>query len=266
MIPDWLLGLIAFLILILIGLLPMAIKILREYERAAHFRLGRFVGVKGPGLFFIVPFVDKLVKVDLRVMDMDVPKQMVVTRDNVSTSVDAVVYMRVFNPEYAILRVAHYYRATSMLAQTTLRDVLGQVNLDDLLTKREELSERIRKILDEQTDPWGVKVTNVTIRDVSLPEDMVRAIAKQAEAERERRSRVIMAEGEYQASRRMAEAAKLYEKKTAAMRLRELQTLVEVAREGNMIVISPSELGSTLGGVAGLVAGLERRRAPKKKE
>jgi regulator of protease activity HflC (stomatin/prohibitin superfamily) len=266
MLPDWLLGLIGFLILIIIGLLPLAIKILREYERAAHFRLGRFVGVKGPGLFFIVPFVDRLAKVDLRVLDMDVPKQMVVTRDNVSTSVDAVVYMRVFNPEYAILRVAHYYRATSMLAQTTLRDVLGAVDLDDLLTKREELSEKIRGILDEQTDPWGVKVTNVTIRDVSLPEDMVRAIAKQAEAERERRSRVIMAKGEYQASKQMAEAARLYEKKTAALRLRELQTLVEVAREGNMVVISPSELGSTVGGVAGLVSGLERRRARKKKK
>lgn len=138
--------------------------------------------------------------------------------------------------------------------------------MDDLLTKREELSEKIRKILDEQTDPWGVKVTNVTIRDVSLPEDMVRAIAKQAEAERERRSRVIMAEGEYQASKRMAEAAKLYEKKTAALRLRELQTLVEVAREGNMVVISPSELGSTVGGVAGLVSGLEKKRARKKKK
>ena len=138
--------------------------------------------------------------------------------------------------------------------------MLGQVDLDDLLTKREELSEKIRKILDEQTDPWGVKVTNVTIRDVSLPEEMVRAIAKQAEAERERRSRVIMAEGEYQASRRMAEAAKLYEKNPAAMRLRELQTLVEVAREGNMVVISPSELGSTIGGIAGLLSGIEKQR------
>ncbi|MCD6248319.1 MAG: slipin family protein [Hadesarchaea archaeon] len=257
---DWLLGLLMFLVFIVICLLPYSIKVLREYERAVHFRLGRFIGVKGPGLFLIIPFVDKLTKVDLRVMDIDVPKQRVVTKDNVSTDVDAVVYMRVFNPENAILRVEHYYRATSMLAQTTLRDVLGQVDLDDLLTKREELSEKIRKILDEQTDPWGVKVTNVTIRDVSLPEEMVRAIAKQAEAERERRSRVIMAEGEYQASRRMAEAAKLYEKNPAAMRLRELQTLVEVAREGNMVVISPSELGSTIGGIAGLLSGIEKQR------
>lgn len=264
--PTWLLGLIVFLVLITVGLLALAIKVLREYERAVHFRLGRFIGIKGPGIFLIIPFADKLAKVDLRILDLDVPKQKIITKDNVSTYVDAIVYMRVLNPEYAILRVEQYYRATSRLAQTTLRDVLGQIELDDLLTKREELSEKIRKILDEATDPWGLKVTNVSLRDVVLPDEMVRAIAKQAEAERERRSRIIMAEGEYQASKRMAEAAELYEEKTAGLRLRELQTLVEIAREGNLIVISPSELGGRVGGVAGLVSAFERQRGGGKKK
>jgi regulator of protease activity HflC (stomatin/prohibitin superfamily) len=262
--PTWLLGLIAFVIFFVVVYLAFAIKILREYERAVQFRLGRFIGVKGPGIFLIIPLVDKLAKVDLRIMDLDVPKQKVITKDNVSTDVDAVVYMRVLNPEYAILRVEQYYRATSRLAQTTLRDVLGQIELDDLLTQREELSERIRKILDEATDPWGLKVTNVTIRDVMLPDEMVRAIAKQAEAERERRSRIIMAEGEYQASKRMSEAAMLYEEKTAGLRLRELQTLVEIAREGNLVVVTPSQIGGRTGEVAGLVNALGKWQKGKK--
>lgn len=257
--PEWILYLIGLIIVVLIITLPMMIKVLREYERSVHFRLGRAIGLKGPGIFIIAPFIDKLEKVDLRVMDLDVPKQKVITMDNVSTDVDAVVYMRVFDPEKAILKVEHYYRATSRLAQTTLRDVLGQVELDDLLSKREDLGERIRKIMDEETDPWGVKVTNVTIRDVSLPEKMVRAIASQAEAERNRRARVKLAMGEKEAAKQMADAAKLYGKSEEAMRLRELQTLVEVATEKNLVVVTPSQLGSELGGVTGLVSALQEQ-------
>ncbi|RLE28776.1 slipin family protein, partial [Candidatus Acetothermia bacterium] len=180
---DW--GLLEFIVIaiitLLVFILPFSIKILREYERAVKFRLGRFVGVKGPGIFLIIPGLEKLVKVSLRIMTLDVPKQRVVTKDNVSVDVDAVVYVKVFNPEHAVLKVENFYVATSLLAQTTLRDILGGVDLDDLLTKREELSRAIQKSLDEATDPWGMKVTAVTIRDVTIPESMLRAIAKQAE-------------------------------------------------------------------------------------
>lgn len=264
--PSWLIGLIILAILILVALLPMAVNVISEYERAAHFRLGRFTGVKGPGIVLIIPFADKLMRKDLRVMDMDVSKQKVITKDNVSTNVDAVAYMKVFDPEKATLEIENHYRATSRLAQTTLRDVLGEVELDELLSKREELSERIRDIMDRETDPWGVKVTNVTIRDVSLPEDMVRAIASQAEAERNRRARVKLAKGEKEAAQEMAEAAELYSESKEAMRLRELQTLVEVATEQNLIVVTPSQLGSDLGNVAGLNAALERQEEISEKE
>lgn len=266
---SWLLGLIIFIILVVIILLALAIKILPEYERAVHFRLGRFIGLKGPGIFLIIPFVDRIKRVDLRVLDLDVTKQRVITQDNVSTNVDAVVYMRVFDPERAILKVEHYYRATSRLAQTTLRDVLGQVELDALLSKREELSERIRKILDEETDAWGVRVTNVAIQNVNLPEEMVRAIASQAEAERNRRARVKLAMGEKEAAEQMAEAARIYGKSDAAMRLRELQTLVEIATEQNLVVVAPSKIGTELGGIAGLTSALQKqseRRKSKEEE
>src|SRR5512137_1852859 len=197
--------LVAFIIL------SQAIKIVREYERVVIFRLGRFSGVKGPGIFLIIPIIDRVILLDLRVFTIDVAKQVVITKDNVSVEVDAVIYYRVVDPSRAIIQVENYKQATSLLSQTTLRDVLGQVELDDLLSKREELNKRIQEHLDIQTDPWGVKVQSVTMRDVALPDTMVRAIAKQAEAERERRSRVIMAEGEFQAAQKMLDAALLYQ-------------------------------------------------------
>lgn len=255
---DWFLVLIVILVFTVLILLSSSIKILREYERAVHFRLGRAIGLRGPGIFFIIPFADKLERVDLRVRDFDVAKQTTITQDNVRLNVDAIIYMRVFDPEKAILEVSHYYRATSRLAQTTLRDVLGQVELDDILSKREELGERIRKIIDKETDPWGVKVTNVTIRDVTLPEEMVRAIASQAEAERNRRARIKLAMGEKEAAKQMSEAAEIYAKNKEAMRLRELQTLVEVATEKNLVVVTPSELGRDVGGMAGIMSALQK--------
>lgn len=231
-------------ILTLIIIIASAIKIVREYERVVIFRLGRLLGIKGPGIFFIIPVVDSMVKVDLRTTVIDVSKQKLITKDNVTVNVDAVVYYRVSDPEKAITKVEHFKEATMLLAQTTLRDVLGQVDLDYLLSEREELNKKLQNILDIATDPWGIKVSAVTIKDVSLPEDMLRAIAKQAEAERERRSRIIMAEGELQASRKMAEAASLYQKVPVALRLRELQTLSEIAREKNLIIVPGGEFGA----------------------
>jgi regulator of protease activity HflC (stomatin/prohibitin superfamily) len=239
--------------------LASSLRIVKEYERAVIFRLGRLLGAKGPGLFFRIPIVDVFRVVDLRVVTFDVPKQRIITRDNVTVDVDAVVYYRVFDPIKAVVSVENYIFATNLLAQTTLRDIIGQVELDDLLSKREELGRRLTEIIDAATDPWGIKVTSVSIKDVSLPETMQRAIAKQAEAERERRSRIIMAEGEYQAAERMAEAAKMYETSTAAVRLRELQTLTEIARERNLVVVTPSALGSDLGTLLGIVRGQTRR-------
>ena len=253
-------GLLIFIIALIILILPFAIKILREYERAVKFRLGRFAGIRGPGLILIIPGLEKIMKVDLRTITLDVPKQRVITKDNVSVNVDAVVYMRVVNPGDAIMKVEHYIVATSLLAQTTLRDVLGQSELDELLSKRDELNTSLQKILDEATDIWGIKVSSVTIRDVSLPEEMLRAIAKQAEAERERRSRVIMAQGEFEAAKKMTEAARQYEKNPASLRLRELQTLTEIAREKNLIVVSPTQIGTQLGEVAGLTAALRKAK------
>ncbi|MDM7935201.1 MAG: slipin family protein [Methanothrix sp.] len=247
--------LIALLLAFII--LSQAIKIVREYERVVIFRLGRFSGVKGPGIFFIIPIIDRVILLDLRVFTIDVAKQVVITRDNVSVEVDAVIYYRVVDPSRAVIQVENYKLATSLLAQTTLRDVLGQIELDDLLSKRDELNKKLQEILDRHTDPWGIKVTAVTLRDVSLPESMRRAIAKQAESEREKRSRIILADGELQASRTMADAAKLYEDVPAALKLRELQTLVDIAREKTLIVVTPSvELGA--GSVAGMTAAFSR--------
>ncbi len=246
-----------FVILFLLIFLGSAIKVVREYERRVIFRLGRYAGVKGPGIVLIIPIIDKTVLVDLRILAIDVPKQRIVTRDNVSVEVDAVVYYRVLDPEKAVIKVQNFMLATNLLAQTTLRDVLGQVELDDLLSRREELNKRIQELLDVATDPWGVKVSAVTIRDVSLPEGMVRAIAKQAEAERERRSRVIMAEGEFQAAQKMLEAAQLYQGAPGAMKLRELQTLAEIAREKNLIVVTQS-LATNTGEIAALTSALEK--------
>ena len=257
------LELIAGIIVVIVVFFLSCLRIVREYERAVKFRLGRFAGVKGPGLFFVVHGLEKFIKVDLRTATLDVTKQRIITKDNISVDVDAVVYMRVVNPGDAIMKVERYTLATSLLAQTTLRDVLGQSELDELLAKRDELNARLQKIIDEATDAWGIKVSAVTIKDVSLPETMLRAIAKQAEAERERRSRVIMAEGEFEAAKRMAEAAMQYEKNPAALRLRELQTLTEIAREKNMIVVSPTQLGTKLGEVVGVTSALQK---PKSKE
>ena len=251
--------LVAFLILY------QAIKIVREYERVVIFRLGRFSGVKGPGIFFIIPIIDRVILLDLRVFTIDVAKQVVITKDNVSVEVDAVIYYRVTEPERAVIQVENYKLATSLLAQTTLRDVLGQIELDDLLSKRDELNKKLQEILDRHTDPWGIKVAAVTLRDVALPESMRRAIAKQAESEREKRSRIILADGEFQASKTMTDAARLYEEVPAALKLRELQTLVDIAREKTLIVVTPSGDTGT-GSMAGLTAALNRELTEREGE
>ncbi|RLG80926.1 MAG: slipin family protein [Thermoprotei archaeon] len=256
---------IIFLVVLLVVFLSMSIKIVREYERAVIFRLGRLLGAKGPGLFFIIPFVDNLVKVDLRITAVDVPEQQIITKDNVTVGVDAVVYYRVFDPVLSVTKVENYHYAVLMLAQTTLRDIVGQVELDDLLSRREEINKKLQQILDEITDPWGIKITAVTLKQVRLPETMLRAMAKQAEAERWRRSKIIEAEGERQAAQILGEAAKVYENRPTALRLRELHTLVEIAKEKNLIVVTPSSIGtdtSLLGTLIGLTkteSGSEKR-------
>jgi len=225
-------------------ILLYSIRIVKEYERAVVFRLGRVIGVKGPGVVVIIPIIDRAVIIDLRIHTVDVPRQRIITKDNVEVSVDAVVYYRVQDPLKAVLTVRNYHLAVTMLAQTVLRDVIGKSELDDLLMRREEINRELQRILDELTDPWGIKVTAVTIKEVVLPEGMVRAMARQAEAERWRRAKIIEAEGERQAARILAEAAELYEKHPAALRLRELQTLIEVAKEKNMVIFYPLGLGA----------------------
>ncbi len=233
--------------LFLVLLLASAIKIMSEYQRIVVFRLGRFVGIKGPGLVLIIPIIDSYIKLDLRTRVIDVPKQRVITEDNVTVDVDAVVYFRIVDPEKAVIEVQRYDVATGLQAQTTLRDVLGRQDLDELLSNREELNKSLQEIIDSATDPWGIKVSAVTIRDVSIPDEMLRAIAKQAEAEREKRARVIIADGEFQASKKMTDAARLYEKVPIALRIRELQTLAEIAREGNLIVVPGGDIGKVAG-------------------
>lgn len=220
-------------------LLIYAIRILREYERGVVFILGRFQSVKGPGLVIIIPFLQTMEKVDLRTVVMDVPTQDVISRDNVSVKVNAVVYFRVVGPEQAIINVEHFKEAVSQLAQTTLRSVLGKHELDEMLAERDKLNVDIQRILDEQTDAWGVKVSNVEIKHVDLDESMIRAIAKQAEAERTRRAKVIHAEGEHEASRRLTEAAEELSKNSNAMTLRYLQTLTDIAGEKNSTIVFP---------------------------
>ncbi|MBL7124691.1 MAG: slipin family protein [Dehalococcoidales bacterium] len=219
--------------------IPASVKIVREYERGVIFRLGRLVGAKGPGLFIIIPFVDRMVKVDLRVITMDVPHQEVITKDNVTVRVNAVVYFRVVDPEFAVVKVLDYIRATSQISQTTLRNVLGQSELDDLLTKREKLNQMLQKIIDEHTDPWGVKVTTVEIKEVELAEQMKRMMAAQAEAERERRAKIIHAEGELQASEKLSQAGAVIGREPTALQLRYLATLSEIASERNSTIIFP---------------------------
>jgi regulator of protease activity HflC (stomatin/prohibitin superfamily) len=220
-------------------ILANSLRILREYERGVVFRLGRYVGVRGPGLIILVPFIEKMVKVSLRTIAMDVQPQDVITRDNVSVRVNAVLYFRVVEPERSVIEVENFLFATSQLAQTTLRSVLGQAELDDLLSAREELNQRVQTILDEATDPWGIKVMTVEMKDVDLPVEMKRAMAKQAEAERERRAKVIHAEGEFQASQRLADAAGIIELHPVALQLRYLQALTEIAAENNSTTLFP---------------------------
>jgi regulator of protease activity HflC (stomatin/prohibitin superfamily) len=240
-------------IIIAIIIITYSIRVIREYQRAVVFRLGRLLGAKGPGLIFLIPIIDKAVIVDLRVVTLDVPKQNIITMDNVTVDVDAVVYLRVNEPNNAVVKVNDYRLASSLLSQTTLRDLIGQTTFDDILSKREVLNKRMQEILDTATDPWGVKVSSVAIRDVSLPENMHRAIAKQAEAEREKRSRIIIAEGELIAAEKMEQAANFYTRNMSAMRLRELQTWTEIARERNMIVVTggqgndSNDMGALLG-------------------
>jgi len=219
--------------------LANAIKIVREYERGVIFRLGRLVGAKGPGLFLIIPIVDKMVKVDLRTITLDVPPQEVITRDNVPASVNAVVYFRVVDPQAAVVEVLDFIEATRQISMTTLRSVLGRVELDELLSEREKLNRELQAIIDEHTDPWGIKVITVEIKDVKIPTDMQRAIARQAEAERERRSKIINAEGELQAAEKLREAAEIMQRSPGALQLRYLQTLAEISTENASTVVFP---------------------------
>ena len=228
-----------FIIFLVVYFLSSAIKILKEYERGVVFRLGRIIPVKGPGLVLIWPIIDKLVKVSLRTVTMDVPTQDIITKDNISVKVNAVVYFRVMAPIKAITEVEDFYFATSQIAQTTLRSILGQSQLDELLTNREELNAELQKVIDFQTEPWGIKVSVVEVKNVDLPPEMLRAIAKQAEAERERRAKIIHAEGEFQASQKLADAAKIIATESGALQLRFLQTLTEIATEKNSTIIFP---------------------------
>jgi regulator of protease activity HflC (stomatin/prohibitin superfamily) len=227
------------LIIIVVVVLPQAVRILREYERGVIFRLGKLIGSKGPGLVLLIPFVDKMVKMDLRVVTIDVPQQEVMTKDNVPATVDAVIYFRVINPTDAVVKVENYWKATSLIAQTTLRSVLGQSPLDDLLAQRDVINQKLQEIIDKQTEPWGVKVTSVEVKDVALPDSMKRAMAKQAEAERERRAKVVNAEGEFQAAEKMAQAAAVIAQEPIALQLRYLQTMREMASEHNTTTFLP---------------------------
>jgi len=245
-IPIFLLGAI---------ILPQMIRILREYERGVIFRLGKLLGVKGPGLIFLIPVVDRMVKMDLRVVTIDVARQEVMTRDNVPVSVDAVLYFRVIDPQAAVVKVVDFLKATSLIAQTTLRSVLGQAELDELLAHRDKINVTLQEIIDRQTDPWGIKVTAVEVKDVSLPDTMKRAMAKQAEAERERRAKVVNAEGEFQAAEKMVQAAAMMSKEPIALQLRFLQTMREISSEHNTTTFLPVPID--------LFSPFKRSEAPK---
>ncbi len=251
-------GLIVIVIIIVLMLLGAAIKIVQEYERGVIFRLGRLIGAWGPGLFVIIPFVDRIVKVDLRVVPMEVPPQEVITKDNVTIKVTAVLYFRVVDPENAIVKVSDFVRATFQIAQTTLRSVLGQSDMDELLAHREAINQRLQKIIDDQTEPWGIKVSAVEVKDVELPQTMQRAMARQAEAEREKRAKIIHAEGELQASRALADAAKVIGSEPATLQLRYLQTLTEIAAEKNSTIVFPIPID--------LISTFLDRALPAKKE
>jgi len=228
-----------FAFLFFLILLFSMIKVLREYERGVIFRLGRYVATKGPGLIILIPIIDKMVKVSLRTLVMDVPSQDIVTKDNISVKVNAVVYFRVMQPQKAVIEVQDFLFATSQIAQTTLRSVLGQSELDELLSERDQINQKLQKIIDEHTEPWGIKVSNVEVKQIDLPIEMQRAMARQAEAERERRAKVIHADGEFQASQKLADAAEVINKQPVSLQLRYLQTLTEIATEKNSTVIFP---------------------------
>jgi regulator of protease activity HflC (stomatin/prohibitin superfamily) len=255
-VPSLLTGLIV-VVVACVYFLTSAIKILKEYERGVVFRLGRIIPVKGPGLVIIFPIIDKLVRVSLRTVTMDVPPQDIITKDNITVKVNAVIYFRPVDPVKAITEVEDFYYATSQISQTSLRSILGQSQLDDLLSKREDVNTALQKVIDFQTEPWGIKVSAVEVKNVDIPVEMQRAIARQAEAERERRAKVIHAEGEYQASQKLADAAKIIATEGGALQLRFLQTLTEIATEKNSTIIFPMpidlikiflEKGSTKGG------------------
>ena len=232
---PWAIVLVVFALVVL----PQSLRILREYERGVIFRLGKLQGAKGPGLILLIPVVDRMVRMDLRVVTIDVPKQEIMTRDNVPATVDAVVYFRVVDPNAAVVKVENFGKATSLIAQTTLRSVLGQSPLDDLLSQRDIINQKLQEIIDKQTEPWGIKVTSVEVKEVALPESMKRAMAKQAEAERERRAKVVNAEGEFQAAEKMVQAAAMIAKEPIALQLRYLQTMREMASEHNTTTFLP---------------------------
>jgi regulator of protease activity HflC (stomatin/prohibitin superfamily) len=234
-----LLQLLSPIILLAIVTIGSAVRILREYERGVVFRLGRAIGVKGPGLILLIPFVDRMVRVSLRTVTMDVPPQDVITRDNVSVKINAVIYFRVVDSAKAVIEVEDFLYATSQIAQTTLRATAGQAELDQILAEREKINQELQQVIDLQTEPWGIKVSVVEVKNVDLPQEMQRAIARQAEAERERRAKVINAEGEFQASTRLAEAAAIIQQQPAAIQLRYLQTLAEIATENNSVTVFP---------------------------
>ncbi|CAN5256619.1 slipin family protein [soil metagenome] len=225
--------------LVIFSLVGAAVKVVQEYERGVIFRLGRLVGAKGPGLFFIIPFIDRMVKIDLRTVTLDIPSQEAITRDNVTVRVNAVCYFRVVDPEAAVVRVENYLLATLQIAQTTMRSVLGQSELDELLSKREEINARLQQIIDEQTEPWGIKVSVVEVKDVELPQEMKRAMARQAEAERDKRAKVIHAEGEFLAAQQLSEAANIISSAPSALQLRYLQTLADISSEQTRTIIFP---------------------------
>src|SRR5579862_2341786 len=233
------LAIIVPVIVVFLIVASQALRILREYERGVIFRLGKLQGAKGPGIIFLIPIVDKMVRMDLRVVTIDVPKQEIMTRDNVPATVDAVVYFRVVDPNAAVVKVENFWKATSLIAQTTLRSVLGQSPLDDLLAQHDVINQKLQEIIDKQTEPWGIKVTGVEVKEVALPDSMKRAMAKQAEAERERRAKVVNAEGEFQAAEKMAQAAAVISKEPIALQLRYLQTMREMASEHNTTTFFP---------------------------
>jgi regulator of protease activity HflC (stomatin/prohibitin superfamily) len=263
-------GIVFLIVLVfLLIVLSAAIKVVKEYERGVVFRLGRLVGPRGPGLILLIPFIERMVKVDLRTVTMDVPSQEVITRDNVTVRVNAVAYFRVTDPNAAVVNVADYIRATSQISQTTLRSVLGQSSLDELLSEREQINQQLQQIIDDQTEPWGIKVSVVEVKDVELPQSMQRAMARQAEAEREKRAKIIHAEGEFQASQQLAEAADVINRNPVTIQLRYLQTLTEIGAEKNTTIVFPLPielLNAVMGGGAAApqtpVAPVAPRPAP----